>query len=261
METFEFTTNPFGGVIIEAGGLPADPSSFRNRLRYSLDTWGAQGFRVAWIELDLGRAGLVPVAVDEGFQYHHSGEEYLMLTRRLVEDAFVPPYASHYIGAGGVVVNDTDELLVVHEKGRSSRGRYYKLPGGALQAGEHLVDAVVREVLEETGIETSFMSLACFRSQHGYRFGKSDIYFVCRLEPLTHEITLQEEEIEECLWMPIEDYYRAEDVSFFNKLIVCAALDSPGVVPTRIEGYRNPETVEVFLPRGTTEIFQGAGRG
>ena len=156
-------------------------------------------------------------------------------------------------------VNGDDELLVIHEKGRGSRGRHYKLPGGALQAGEHLVDGVVREVLEETGIETRFLSLACFRNQHGYRHGRSDIYFVCRLEPLTHEITLQEEEIEECLWMPIDDYYRAENVSFFNKLIVRAALESPGVVPTLVEGYRDPETVEVFLPRGTTEIFQGAG--
>ena len=261
MDTFKFTTNPFGGVIIETGGIPTDASAFRSRLRYSLDVWTAQGFKVVWIELHLRRAGLVPVAVDEGFHYHHSGEGYLMLTRRLVEGAFVPPYASHYIGAGGVVVNGDNELLVVHEKGRSSRGRYYKLPGGALQAGEHLADAVVREVREETGIETSFVSLACFRSQHGYRYGKSDIYFVCRLEPLTHEITLQEEEIEECLWMPIDDYYRAEDVSFFNKLIVRAALESPGVVPTRIEGYRDPETVEVFMPRGTTQIFQGSGNG
>jgi ADP-ribose pyrophosphatase YjhB (NUDIX family) len=153
------------------------------------------------------------------------------------------------------VVNGDSELLVVHEKGRSSRGRHYKLPGGALQAGEHLVDGVVREVLEETGIETRFISLACFRNQHGYRHGRSDIYFVCRLEPLTHEITLQEEEIEECLWMPIDDYYRAQEVSFFNKLIVRAALESPGVVPTFVEGYRDPETVEVFLPRGTSQVF------
>jgi ADP-ribose pyrophosphatase YjhB (NUDIX family) len=178
-----------------------------------------------------------------------------MLTRRLVDGAVVPPFASHYIGAGGVVVNGDDELLVVQEKVRRGPDRHYKLPGGALKVGEHLVEGVVREVKEETGIETLFVSLACFRNMHGYRHGRSDIYFVCRLTPLSHEITMQAEEIDECLWMPVADYYGSDDVSFFNKLIVRAALESPGVVPTRIEGYRRPESVEVFLPRGTTEIF------
>ena len=210
MEAFESTTDPFGGVIPRTKGLPQDPNEFRSRLRHSVEAWGAAGFKVVWLELHISRALLVPAAVAEGFRYHHSGEDYLMLTRRLAQGAFVPPYASHYIGAGGVVVNGDNELLVVNEKGRSSRGRYYKLPGGALQVGEHLVEGVVREVLEETGIETRFVSLACFRNQHGYRYGRSDIYFVCRLEPLTHEITAQEEEIEDCLWMPIGDYYRAE---------------------------------------------------
>ena len=55
--------------------------------------------------------------------------------------------------------------------------------------------------------------------------------------------------------MPVDDYYQAETVSFFNKLIVRAALESPGVVPTEIAGYRDPDTVEVFLPSGTAQIF------
>ena len=254
MQVFEYTTNPFGGVVPRPEALPTDLDAFRGRLRQSLKAWRSDGFAVVWLELDLGRASLVPAAVDEGFRYHHSSEDYLMLTRPLVDGAVVPPFATHYIGAGGVVVNGDEELLVVQERVRRA-GRHYKLPGGALKVGEHLVEGVVREVKEETGIETRFVSLACFRNMHGYRYGRSDIYFVCRLTPLTHEITMQAEEIDECLWMPVADYYGSDDVSFFNKLIVRAALWSPGVVPTSIEGYRSPESVEVFLPKGTTEIF------
>ena len=255
MGAFKANTNPFGGIIPEPSGLPGDPVIFGDKLKESLEIWQAAGYKVVWLELNLDLADLVPVAVKQGFEYHHSGKNYLMLTKSIVENAFIPPYASHYIGAGGVAVNKNDELLVVHEKGRGSSAPFYKLPGGALHAGEHLVEGVIREVLEETGIQSRFLSLACFRNQHGYRYGKSDIYFVCRLEPLTNEITKQEEEIEDCIWMPIKEYYKAESVSYFNKLVVRAALGSPGVVPTHVEGYRDPETAEVFLPKGSVDAL------
>ena len=112
------------------------------------------------------------------------------------------------------------------------------------------MDGVVREVKEETGIDTSFESLVSLRNMHEYRFGCSDIYIVCRLKPLSHEITIQIEEIDECLWMHVEDYYRSNDVSLFNKLIVKAALETRGVVPTEINESQRHKSVEVFLPPG-----------
>jgi 8-oxo-dGTP pyrophosphatase MutT (NUDIX family) len=191
---------------------------------------------------------LIPVAVEAGFIFHHSEENHLMLTCRLVEGAFIPGHATHYIGAGGVVLNARDELLVVCERHRRTKQPYYKLPGGALHAGEHLVDGVIREVLEETGIQTTFESLVCFRHWHGYRYGKSDIYFVCRLAPLSEEVTRQVEEIEECLWMPVEEYFAHDLVSPFNKRIVRAALNSKGVAPEEVDGYADPARYEIFMP-------------
>ena len=114
-------------------------------------------------------------------------------------------------------------------------------------AGEHLTDAVVREVLEETGVHTHFDALVCFRHWHGYRYGKSDIYFVCRLHPLSQEITMQEEEIEDCLWMPVNEFLGSEGVSVFNKSIVSAALNSPGVAPSQIAGIEDGSR-EFFMP-------------
>ena len=128
-----------------------------------------------------------------------------------------------FIGAGGVALNDNRELLVVREKyGFGGRPATLKLPGGALHSGEHLAEAVVREVLEETGVETRFESVVCFRHWHGYRYGKSDIYFVCRLSPLNTAINMQTEEIQECLWMPVEDFLGSDAVADFNKWIVRA---------------------------------------
>ena len=110
--------------------------------------------------------------------------------------------------------------------------------------GEDLEEGVVREVLEETGVRTRFEAVVCMRNLHGYRYGKSDIYFVCRLAPLSHEITMQVDEIEDCLWMPLDDYMAADSVSDFNKSIVRAAVETPGLVPSRIDGYRDRRQYE-----------------
>ena len=253
MESLVFSPNQFGGVVTDAEGLPEDPSEFRRLLRSSLDAWTSEGYKVVWLEIPIARAALVPVAAEAGFEYHHAESEYVLMTLQLVQGSYIPPYATHYIGAGAVVLNERGEILVVSERYRmgSSRGPGYKLPGGALHPGEHLVDGAVREVLEETGVHARFESLACFRHWHGYRYDKSDIYFVCRLSALSMEITRQEEEIAECLWMPLEKFL-AEDsgVHTFNRSIVRAALENPGMVPSEMEGYGDGERFEFFMPGG-----------
>ena len=252
MEILSFNTNPFGGVLVDPLTLPQDPQGFRSQLAYSMDEWIAEGYKVAWLEVPLDKSALVPVAVEAGFSYHHADESYVMMTNQLEQDSYIPPYATHYIGAGAVVVSENRELLVVSEryKFRGTRGPGYKLPGGALMPGEHLAEGIVREVLEETGIQSKFEALACFRHWHGYRYGKSDIYFVCRLSPLSHDITRQEEEIAECLWMPVDDFLEDPQIGNFNKSIVKAALDHTGISPGDIEGYGDPKRFEFFLPNG-----------
>ena len=250
MEPLSATANPFGGIVPEPNLLPADPLEFAPRLKHSLNEWTEVGYKLVWLEIPLSRAGLVPVAVDEGFTYHHADDRYVMMLGRLVDEAFVPNYSTHYIGAGGVVINADNEILVVREKRGGVGSGSFKLPGGHLHEQEHLADAVVREVLEETGIESRFVSLVCFRHQHAYRHGKSDIYFVCRLEPLSTRISKQDDEIAECVWMPVDTYLNSESASIFNKEIVRAAIETPGFAPITIDGYRDPAKVEVFFPKG-----------
>jgi len=249
MNVIESTANPFGGVVVNPDGLIADPREFSKQLRHSLTVWESEGFKVVWLTIPISKAGLVPVVVKRGFTFHHATETYVSLTRRLVEEAYIPPHASHYVGVGGVVLNQKKELLVVSERYRTrSRGPSYKLPGGALHPGEHIVQGVVREVFEETGVMTRFESLACLRHWHGYRFGKSDIYFVCRLSPLSLDISMEVAEIEECLWMPVDEFLNADGIHPFNKRIVRAALESPGIVPTALEGYEDAAKYEFFMP-------------
>ena len=248
IQAFEAKKNPFGGIVTNPDALPNDSNLFRRQLRHSMDAWHVEGILVAWLEIPISKACLVPVAVEAGFSYHHAGENYLFLTCRLVESAYVPPFASHYIGAGGVVLTDDSRLLVVRERyGFGGRPPTLKLPGGALRSGEHLADAVVREVLEETGVETRFESVVCFRHWHGYRYGKSDIYFVCRLSPLSTQITMQTEEIQECLWMPVDEFLSSDAVAGFNKWIVNAGLKCQGMVVTSVDGFPDAGEREFFV--------------
>lgn len=249
MPTLVYTVNQFRGAQVDRENLSADPEEFKIQINEAIEEWRAGELRLIWLEIPIEKARLIPIATEAGFSFHHAQEDSLTLTYQVETDAFIPSYATHCIGAGGVVLNDRRQLLVVNERHRRDLSRpHYKLPGGALLAGEHLAEAVVREVLEETGVQAKFEAIVCFRHWHGYRWGKSDIYFTCRLSPISEEITIQQEEIEECLWMPVEEYLGSEYVSVFNKRIVRAALETPGFPSTWVEGYADPSRYEFFMP-------------
>jgi 8-oxo-dGTP pyrophosphatase MutT (NUDIX family) len=249
MEIIKAEKNPFGGIVVESKDLPADPLEFAERLDHSIGVWKAGGAKLVWLAVCLDKAALIPSCAKAGFVFHHAQEERLQMTLTLAPGAFIPPYATHYVGAGGVVLRGDGHLLVVSERYKMFPGRRLKLPGGALQAGEHIAAAVVREVKEETGIDARFESVVCLRHWHGYRHGKSDIYFVCRLSPLSTEITMDTRELVECLWMPLEEYLADTDVHPFNKTVVRAATDpdNKGMTEKSLAEYK-PEVYEVLVP-------------
>lgn len=74
-------------------------------------------------------------------------------------------------------------------------------------SGEDIVDAVQREVQEETNIRTEFVSVISFRHTLKSNFGCSDIYFVVELKPLNFDIKKEDEEIEASQWMDVSKFY------------------------------------------------------
>jgi mutator protein MutT len=58
-----------------------------------------------------------------------------------------------YVGVGAVIVQD-GKVLLVKRKHEPLAGRW-SLPGGAVEVGETLEGCLVREMLEETGLEIS----------------------------------------------------------------------------------------------------------
>ena len=54
------------------------------------------------------------------------------------------------VGVGGIVIRDGALLMV--QRGRDPGRGLWSVPGGRVERGEYLTDALVREVREETGV-------------------------------------------------------------------------------------------------------------
>ncbi|XP_016476619.1 nudix hydrolase 10 [Nicotiana tabacum] len=196
-----------GGVIVELEEH-MDPNIFHNMLRSSLHQWKLQGKKGVWIKMPIQLANLVEPAVKEGFWYHHAEPHYLMLVYWIPETGnTIPANASHRVGIGAVILNEKRELLVVQESsGRMKGTGIWKIPTGVVEEGEDVFEAAIREVKEETGIDTEFLEVLAFRQMHKSFFGKSDLFFICMMHPLTFNLQKQDLEIEAVQWMSLEEY-------------------------------------------------------
>ncbi|KAL3508364.1 hypothetical protein ACH5RR_027765 [Cinchona calisaya] len=243
------------GVIAELKE-PMDPTNFGSRLRASLFHWKLQGKKGVWIKLPIQLANLVETTVKEGFWYHHAEPDYLMLVNWLpVIDSTIPANATHRVGIGAIIVNDKRELLVVQEKNGRLKGKgIWKIPTGVIDQGEDIFAGAIREVKEETGVDTEFVELLAFRQMHKALFGKSDLLFLCMLRPLSFEIQKQDLEIEAAQWMPLDEYaaqpftQKHSLYKYINDLCL-AKLDGfyTGFTPRPITSYFNDSMSYLYL--------------
>ncbi|CAA2962899.1 nudix hydrolase 2-like isoform X1 [Olea europaea subsp. europaea] len=154
-----------GGVMVEMTDESMDAGLFASLLRASLSQWRQQGKKGVWIKMPIELVNLVEPAVKEGFYYHHAEAKYIMLVHWLPSIAnTLPASASHRVGIGAFVVNEKNEVLVVQEKSGTFGGTgVWKFPTGVVDEGEDICDAAVREVKEETGIDSKFVEILAFR--------------------------------------------------------------------------------------------------
>ncbi|KXZ50193.1 hypothetical protein GPECTOR_17g830 [Gonium pectorale] len=214
----EASDDNYDGKIVSSASLPADPASFAARLRRSLAAWGDAGARGVWLKLGLAQSGLIPVAAEQGFEFHHAERDYVMMTRWLPTSSpcTLPANASHQVGVGAFVVNAAGQVLLVQERSGVLRGRgVWKMPTGLVAAGEDFTQAAERELLEETGVTARVECVLAIRQAHGFAFGKSDLFIVVgmRPEPEGQEPVPQEAELVAARWAPLSEY---TDQEFFR---------------------------------------------
>jgi 8-oxo-dGTP diphosphatase len=102
---------------------------------------------------------------------------------------------------GAIAVEDDRVLLI--RRGKPPGMGHWSIPGGRVEAGESLAEAVVREVFEETGLECLCGALAGWveRVDDDYHFVILD-FFVEILEP---DDPLAGDDAIEAAWIPVSD--------------------------------------------------------
>ena len=102
--------------------------------------------------------------------------------------------------AGGIVYNNAGQVLLIHRRG------YWDLPKGKIDKGESREDAAVREVMEETGLESIILgdyiglTYHTYKDRKGRRVLKPTYWF--RMQSDQTELKPQaEEDIEQAVWL------------------------------------------------------------
>src|SRR5438045_9107259 len=103
------------------------------------------------------------------------------------------------------VIRRGDEVLLVRQQGLSDAAPIWALPGGVVEAGETLVEALIREVCEETGLEVlrpgGILYVMQVRTPHATQLGAS---FVLDVDDWRGEVSPQPDEfVSEARFLPL----------------------------------------------------------
>jgi len=76
----------------------------------------------------------------------------------------------HILAGAGIVVNKNNEVLLV-----KTYNSGWVFPGGQVEVGENVIDAVKREIMEEAGVDVEVEEVFCISSNTGKHMGYNGI--------------------------------------------------------------------------------------
>ena len=77
---------------------------------------------------------------------------------------------------------------------------------GHVVSGESVIDACIREAKEELGISLSSNDITFCTEIVSMQFNELGQFYITKLDPNAHDITLQEEELQEICWLNYSDF-------------------------------------------------------
>ena len=108
------------------------------------------------------------------------------------------------------LIKDNKILLIKRAKG--DYAGLLGLPGGKVETNEHLSQAAIREILEESGIKSIFKKHIGFVSEHlieNKEISKHFLLHVCELEPVNTKISSNSEG--RLAWYKLNDIQKIKD--------------------------------------------------
>ncbi|NNG14053.1 MAG: 8-oxo-dGTP diphosphatase MutT, partial [Gammaproteobacteria bacterium] len=149
--------------------------------------------------------------------------------------------------AAAVVVNSDNEVLIAKRAVDAHQGGLWEFPGGKVEAGESVEQALARELLEETGIRVEY-ARPLIRVHHDYA-DKSVLLDVWRVEAFSGEAHGREGQ-------PVK-WVRPEQLADYafpeaNLPIIRAAS-----LPDRYLITPEPDELEVFLQQLDDALVRG----
>ncbi|WP_331775228.1 NUDIX hydrolase [Sulfurospirillum sp. 1612] len=216
--SFELKEDRYDGISITCLNIQHSLLEFEKEIQVILKNLTTK--KLLWITLSIEHSKFIPILTQHGFLFHHCNERDITLVKKLIKNPIIPTAVNHTLGVG-VVVRHDDDLLVIKDR----IWQTYKLPGGFIDDGENISQAVVREVFEETGIDVTFEAITSLGHFLPAQFGESNLYVIAIATPLSTHIDIQDNhEILEARWMNIDEYLNREDVLPYNKAIVKSTL-------------------------------------
>lgn len=130
------------------------------------------------------------------------------------------------IGAGAVIIHDNKILLA--QINYSERAGRWILPGGKIENGETLIQGLIREVSEETGLEVDVLNMVLVR-QRIIEGKATDFYFAFRAQVKAGtemKLCWSPEEMKEVRFWPIESALASSEVSPTSRVAISKAVSA-----------------------------------
>lgn len=152
------------------------------------------------------------------------------------------PMPTHIVAVGGIAQNEHGEILLV----KTLHGGWV-FPGGQVEVGENLMDALVREIKEESGIDVVVSCLIGVYSNTGIEIWHDGVMvvptkvmfdFIC--DPVGGELCTSEE-TSECGW--------------FEKDKVLDMITAPAI-RTRYQAYLDFDGSSCYMDYVTSPRFE-----
>jgi len=235
---FDFKNLKFNSVLIKFSSIEQnylEDAIIEKEITRVVSELKQNGKNAVHVHIQVPLSRFIPCFAKLGFELHHAKPDRIVLVKWLLDhvENKIPPYGTHVVGVGGCVINEKQEILSV--KLQNMAIERWTIPGGLVHVNEDISAGVTREVFEETGIRTEFQSVLSFRHTPHSAFDRSDLYFICKLNPRSFDITIDPFEIKEAKWVPLEEFKQSNRSPMILPIIELLEKGYEGLIETEIQ--------------------------